>query len=41
MHEFQEVIDIMSGDPKFEGKIVDPPKGILLEGPPELEDVVS
>ena len=33
-HEFQEVIDIMSGDPKFEGKIVDPPKGILLEGPP-------
>ena len=34
VHEFQEVIDIMSGDPKFEGKIVDPPKGILLEGPP-------
>ena len=34
VHEFQEVIDIMNGDPRFEGQIVDPPKGILLEGPP-------
>jgi len=34
VHEFQEVIDIMTGDPRFRGKMIEPPKGILLEGPP-------
>ena len=32
--EFQTIIDIMKGNPKYKGRFVEAPKGILLEGPP-------